>query len=121
MGAETNFSTKSILCLPIMDPTKHERLFGVTQLLNKRDKSSGSVVEFTDSDKQKFQSYLTFVGIAMSNLAKLQRRRSQMYDAVNMYSQCLLEEKTSSSEILRACVEHLGLLLNADRITAYID
>lgn len=35
MDEETNFKTKSILCMPIKTPTG--RLIGVTQLVNKLD------------------------------------------------------------------------------------
>ena len=42
---KTNFKTQSILCLPIVDPNTHQ-LFGVTQLLNKRDESTGEPIEF---------------------------------------------------------------------------
>ena len=57
----------------------------------------------------------------MSNLAKIQERRSSINQSLISVTTELLSEKSTISEVLAPCVDHLGLLLGADLITVYMD
>lgn len=57
----------------------------------------------------------------MNNLASLQRRRSEVYDSINQYSYNILSDSEEIKDVLHACITHLGLLLDADQISAYVD
>ncbi|KAK3091837.1 hypothetical protein FSP39_023062 [Pinctada imbricata] len=65
VDAETNFKTKSILCMPIKNA--QGKVIGVTQLVNKLD---GSV--FNKNDENLFEAFAIFCGMGINN--------TQMYE-----------------------------------------
>ena len=71
VDAETGFTTRSVLCLPLHD--RAGRVFAVTQLLNRRDGRP-----FDDADARRYGEFAASLSVLLESLSQLDagRRRS---------------------------------------------
>lgn len=79
---QTGFFTRSILCVPIVN--KHNRVIGVTQVLNKKGGS------FTDEDEQRLRAFIAQIAIALEN--------SKLFDDVKRmknYNESMLQSMSN--------------------------
>jgi len=66
VDARTGFRTRSVLCLPLQD--RAGEVFGVTQLLNRRDGRP-----FDAEDEQRYADFAGSLGVLLESLAALER------------------------------------------------
>jgi putative ABC transport system ATP-binding protein len=61
---ETGYRTRSMLCLPLLD--REDRLFGVAQILNRRDGKP-----FDRSDEERFGAFMRSIGVILLSWARM--------------------------------------------------
>ena len=57
----------------------------------------------------------------MSNLAKIQKRQSIIQESMISVQRQMLQDRSTVHEVLTPCLQHLGLLLEAELVTVYMN
>lgn len=71
----TGYHTETLLCMPVRNA--YDEIIAVAQVINKNPDVDGGI--FTKKDEKVFETYLQFVGIAITN-AQIMETSRQEYD-----------------------------------------
>lgn len=82
----TGYHTETLLCMPVRNA--YEEIIAVAQVINKNPDVDGGY--FTKKDEKVFETYLQFVGIAITN-AQIMETSRQEYDR-NRVSLCAIDQ-----------------------------
>ncbi|KAK9879966.1 hypothetical protein WA026_008477 [Henosepilachna vigintioctopunctata] len=112
----TGYRTNSILCMPICN--YEGDVIGVAQIINKIN----DYQEFTKTDVEMFQKYLTFCGIGLQNaqlfeVSVLEYKRNQIL--LNL-ARSIFEEQNNLECLVTKIMKQAQDLLNCERCTVYL-
>ncbi|KAJ9586234.1 hypothetical protein L9F63_020143, partial [Diploptera punctata] len=109
----TGYHTDSLLCMPVKNA--YEEVIAVAQVINKNpDIDNG---QFTEKDEKVFETYLQFVGIAITN-AQIMEASRQEYDRNRNLLEVvhdLFEEQTSLEKVTLKIMQRAQRLLKCER------
>ncbi|XP_069951729.1 dual 3',5'-cyclic-AMP and -GMP phosphodiesterase 11A [Cherax quadricarinatus] len=110
----TGYHTDSLLCMPVKN--SYDEIIAVAQVVNK-SADDGSCGCFTAKDEKMFETYLQFVGIAITNAqlmeasqAEYERNRSLLEVVHDLF-----EEQTSLENVILKTLQRAQRLLKCER------
>ncbi|XP_075221410.1 dual 3',5'-cyclic-AMP and -GMP phosphodiesterase 11A-like [Lycorma delicatula] len=107
------YHTESLLCMPVRNA--YDEIIAVAQVVNKNpDRDNG---HFTSKDEKLFETYLQFVGIAITN-AQIVETSRQEYDRNRNLLEVvhdLFEEQTSLEKVILKTMQRAQKLLKCER------
>ncbi|RZF41138.1 hypothetical protein LSTR_LSTR010790 [Laodelphax striatellus] len=107
------YHTESLLCMPVRNA--YDEIIAVAQVINKNpDRDDG---HFTCKDEKLFETYLQFVGIALTN-AQIVETSRQEYDRNRNLLEVvhdLFEEQTSLEKVVLKTMQRAQKLLKCER------
>nr|CAD7409981.1 unnamed protein product [Timema poppensis] len=109
----TGYHTDTLLCMPIRNA--YEEVIAVAQVINKNPDIDGG--QFTNNDEKLFETYLQFVGIAITN-AQIMEASRQEYDRNRNLLEVvhdLFEEQTSLEKVILKIMQRAQRLLKCER------
>lgn len=109
----TGYHTETLLCMPVRNA--YEEIIAVAQVINKNPDVDGGM--FTKKDEKVFETYLQFVGIAITN-AQIMETSRQEYDRNRNLLEIvhdLFEEQTSLEKVILKIMQRAQRLLQCQR------
>ncbi|BES99049.1 GAF domain [Nesidiocoris tenuis] len=109
----TGYHTESLLCMAVRSAS--DEIIAVAQLVNKNpDKDDG---HFTSKDEKVFETYLQFVGIALTNAQIVETSRMEYERNRNLLEVVhdLFEEQTSLEKVVLKIMQRAQRLLKCER------
>ncbi|KAK9509261.1 hypothetical protein O3M35_006613 [Rhynocoris fuscipes] len=107
------YHTESLLCMAVRNV--HDEIIAVAQVINKNpDKDDG---KFTNKDEKLFETYLQFVGIALTNAQIVETSRQEYERNRNLLEVVhdLFEEQTSLEKVILKIMQRAQRLLKCER------
>ncbi|XP_071526785.1 dual 3',5'-cyclic-AMP and -GMP phosphodiesterase 11A-like [Panulirus ornatus] len=111
----TGYHTDSLLCMPVKN--SYDEIIAVAQVVNKSSDEDDSCGCFTPKDEKMFETYLQFVGIAITNAqlmeasqAEYERNRSLLEVVHDLF-----EEQTSLENVILKTLQRAQRLLKCER------
>ncbi|PNF25054.1 hypothetical protein B7P43_G06979, partial [Cryptotermes secundus] len=109
----TGYHTDSLLCMPVRNA--YDEVIAVAQVINKNpDIDNG---QFTEKDEKMFETYLQFVGIAITNAQIMEASRREYERNRNLLEVVhdLFEEQTSLEKVTLKIMQRAQRLLKCER------
>ncbi|XP_014253887.1 dual 3',5'-cyclic-AMP and -GMP phosphodiesterase 11A-like [Cimex lectularius] len=109
----TGYHTESLLCMAVRNA--HDEIIAVAQVINKNpEKDDG---HFTTKDEKVFETYLQFVGIALTNAQIVETSRQEFERNRNLLEVVhdLFEEQTSLEKVILKIMQRAQRLLKCER------
>ncbi|KAL0269123.1 UNVERIFIED_CONTAM: hypothetical protein PYX00_006958 [Menopon gallinae] len=109
----TGYHTETLLCMPVRNA--YDEIIAVAQVVNKNPDVDGGC--FTKKDEKVFETYLQFVGIAITN-AQIMETSRQEYDRNRNLLEIvhdLFEEQTSLEKVILKIMQRAQRLLLCQR------
>ncbi|XKL59330.1 hypothetical protein PGB90_000346 [Kerria lacca] len=109
----TGYHTDSLLCMPVKNA--YDEIIAVAQVINKNpDKDCG---HFTVEDEKLFETYLQFVGIALTNAQIMDDSRQEYERNRNLLEVVhdLFEEQTSLEKVILKIMQRAQRLLKCEK------
>ncbi|KAK6635447.1 hypothetical protein RUM44_000698 [Polyplax serrata] len=109
----TGYHTETLLCKPVKNA--YDEIIAVAQVINKNPDVDGGY--FTKKDEKVFETYLQFVGIAITN-AQIMETSRQEYDRNRNLLEIvhdLFEEQTSLEKVILKIMQRTQVLLQCRR------
>ncbi|GLH00338.1 cGMP-specific 3',5'-cyclic phosphodiesterase [Gryllus bimaculatus] len=114
----TGYHTDSLLCMPVKNA--YDEVIAVAQVINKNPDLDGGT--FTHKDEKMFETYLQFVGIAITN-AQIMEASRQEYDRNRNLLEVvhdLFEEQTSLEQVILKIMQRAQRLLKCERASVLL-
>ncbi|XP_015367889.1 PREDICTED: dual 3',5'-cyclic-AMP and -GMP phosphodiesterase 11A-like [Diuraphis noxia] len=107
------YYTSSLLCMPVKN--SYEEIIAVAQVNNKNPDKDGG--HFTSMDEKLFETYLQFVGIAITNAQIVEDSRAEYDRNRNLLEVVhdLFEEQTSIDKVIMKIMQRAQRLLKCER------
>ncbi|XP_068086058.1 dual 3',5'-cyclic-AMP and -GMP phosphodiesterase 11A [Anabrus simplex] len=114
----TGYHTDSLLCMPVRNA--YDEVIAVAQVINKNPELDGG--QFSAKDEKMFETYLQFVGIAITN-AQIMEASRQEYDRNRNLLEVvhdLFEEQTSLEQVILKIMQRAQRLLKCERASVLL-
>ncbi|XP_066902713.1 dual 3',5'-cyclic-AMP and -GMP phosphodiesterase 11A [Halyomorpha halys] len=107
------YHTESLLCMAVRN--SHDEIIAVAQVINKNPDKDGG--HFTNKDEKLFETYLQFVGIALTNAQIVETSRQEYERNRNLLEivHDLFEEQTSLEKVILKIMQRAQRLLKCER------
>ncbi|GAB6031988.1 hypothetical protein CHUAL_010366 [Chamberlinius hualienensis] len=107
------YHTDSLLCMPVRNA--YDEIIAVAQVINKNPRIGSG--EFTKDDEKLFETYLQFVGIAITNaqIFEMSRREYDRNRTLLEVAHDLFEEQTSLDTVVLKIMQRAQKLLKCER------
>uniref|UniRef100_A0A8D8WKA7 Phosphodiesterase n=2 Tax=Cacopsylla melanoneura TaxID=428564 RepID=A0A8D8WKA7_9HEMI len=112
VDALTGYHTETLLCMPVRND--YDEIIAVSQVINKNPDRDGG--HFTGKDEKIFETYLKFVGIAITNARVVESARRE-YDRNRKLLEVvhdLFEEQTSIEQVVVKIMQRAQSLLKCE-------